>query len=144
MFRGVRMKKFMLVIFIALFVFTGCSKKRFSTYDEISYTDYKELVANHGTFPLVVGSSTCSACSLFKGTMDAFISKYQVDVRFIDISKLSEDDYKSFMSDINFQSTPTTVFFVDGEQTSVYYRIVGAEDFSSVKKVYEKMGYINE
>ena len=139
------MKKFLVfLVFISIVFVTGCGNKKLSTYHEISYEEYNELVSNGETFPLVIGSSTCSACSMFKPTMESFISKYQIDVRYIDISKLSEDDYKTFMSSVGVSSTPTTIFFKDGEQTSVYYRIVGSESFSGVVDAYTRMGYIGE
>ena len=42
--------------------------------------------------------------------MEKFISDYKVDVRYIDISKLSEEDYNLLKSKVNFDSTPTTIF----------------------------------
>ena len=137
------MKK-VLIVLIGIFCLfcTGCGNNKLSGYSEISFDDYKRLVENKESFPLVIGSSTCSACSLFKPTMESFIKKYQVDVKYIDLSKLSDDERNSLNSLINFESTPTTVFFKDGEQTSVYYRIVGSESFSNVVNMYKKMGYI--
>lgn len=136
------MKKLMLMtILVITILLSGCGKK-LTTYNEIDYVKYTEMMENDESFALVIGSSTCSACSLFKGTMEKFISEYQVDVKYIDISKLSEDDYKLLMSEVNFSSTPTTIFIKDGKQTSVYNRIVGAESYTNVVKTYTKMGYI--
>ncbi|MBP3920534.1 MAG: thioredoxin fold domain-containing protein [Bacilli bacterium] len=136
------MKKIIFMLLITLtIILTGCGKK-ITTYDEIDYEKYKKMMENKETFSLVVGSSTCSHCSMFKGTMEKFISNYQINVKYIDISKLSEEDYKLFMSEIGVKSTPTTVFVKDGKQTSVYNRIVGAESYSNVVKAYTKMEYI--
>ena len=136
------MKKFLVVFIGVMMLFcTGCSKK-LSGYTEISYDDYKKLVENKESFPLVIGSSTCSACSMFKPTMESFIKKYQVEVKYIDLSKLSDEDRQSLGSIVNFKSTPTTVFYKDGEQTSVYHRIVGSVGLSDVVDAYKKMGYI--
>lgn len=139
------MKKFLCVLMI-LFVFfiSGCGSKKMTTYHEISYEEYLTMIDNKESFPLVIGSSTCSACAMFKGTMESFISKYQVDVRYIDISKLSEEDYGKFMTAINFNSTPTTIFVEDGKQKSVYQRIVGADSYSNVVSTYKKQGYIGD
>jgi len=123
---------------------TGCGSKKLSTYTEISYDEFNNMVNDKKSFPLVIGSSTCSACSVFKPTMESFIKKYQVEVFYIDLSKLSEDDSNNLNSVINFKSTPTTVFFKDGLQTSVYYRLVGSESFSNVVDAYKRMGYIGE
>lgn len=139
------MKKFVLVLcFCVFFLVTGCGSKRLSTYTEISYDEFNNMVNDKKSFPLVIGSSTCSACSVFKPTMESFIRKYQVEVFYIDLSKLSEDDSNKLNSVINFKSTPTTVFFKDGLQTSVYYRLVGSESFSNVVDAYKRMGYIGE
>ena len=102
------------------------------------------MVANKESFPLVVGSSTCSACSLFRPTMESFISDYQIDVRYVDISKLSQDEANSFLSIVGITSTPTTVFYKDGEQTSVYFRLVGNKSSDDVVKAYKRMGYIGD
>ena len=136
------MKRLFLCIMVCFVIFlTGCSKKM-TTYHEISYAEYIDKIKNGDTFPLVIGSSTCSACSLFKVTMDNFISKYQVEVFYIDISKLSEDDYNLLRNDVGFKSTPTTLFIENGKHTSVYFRIVGSESLSGVLSAYKKMGYI--
>lgn len=127
---------------VSLFFITGCGNKKLTSYDEISYGEYLELIEDKKTFSLVVGSSTCSACSLYKNTMEKFIEKYQVNVKYIDITKLSEEEYSLFRSEINFTSTPTTIFIEKGQHTSVYDRIVGAETFSKVVSAYSKMGYI--
>ncbi len=138
------MKKFFIMFVISLFLFTGCSKSKLTTYTEISYDDYVNMMDNGESFPLVIGSSTCSACSMFKGTMESFISKYQVNVRYLDISKLSDEQFNLLKSEINFSSTPTTIFVENGKHTSVYYRIVGSENLSNVVKAYTKMGYLKE
>lgn len=134
------MKKFMILLFLMLIFVVGCGKR--TTYDEISYKEFNELVENKKSFPLVIGSSTCSACSLFRPTMEAFISKYNIDVKYIDISKLSEDESNYLMSYVGFKSTPTTIFFEDGKQTSTVYRIVGSVSMDEVVSAYKRMGYI--
>ena len=139
------MKKFFLIFLMVMCVFfTGCGKKKLTTYHEINYDDYKKMIENKESFPLVIGSSICSHCAMFKPTMELFISKNQVDVKYIDLSKLSEDDSNKLSSVINFKSTPTTVFFKDGLQTSVYHRLVGSENFRNVVDAYKRMGYIGE
>lgn len=139
------MKKFFcLIMVMVVFLISGCGSKKLTTYTEISYQDYVSMMENKESFPLVIGSATCSACSLFKGTMESFISKYQVNVRYIDISKLSEEDYNSLMTEVNFSSTPTTIFVENGKHTSVYQRIVGAESLSNVVSAYKKQGYIGD
>ena len=136
------MKKFLICLFIFLLCITGCGSNKTGKYDEISYAEYVELKDNKESFPLVIGRTGCSACAMFKETMESFIEKYNVDIKYIDISKLTKEESNMLASEINFESTPTTVFFKDGKQTSVYYRIVGSAVISDVVSAYKRMGYI--
>lgn len=137
------MKKFLfLIVFMFLFV-TGCGSNKINGYDVIDYDEYVSLKENNQSFALVIGRTGCSACEMFKGTMESFIKKYDVDVRYIDIANLSDEQSSKLASELNFDSTPTTIFFKDGKQTSVYYRIVGAQSISNVVDAYKRMGYIN-
>lgn len=137
------MKKFILCLILTIALsLTGCGKK-LSTYEQISYADFMKKIENKESFPLVVGSSQCSHCADFKITMEKFISDYQVTVYYIDILTLSTDEYNEFITHVNFGgSTPTTVFITDGEEKTVYNRIVGALSYSKVETKYKSAGYI--
>lgn len=136
------MKKFLFCILVLFLFVTGCSGNESKGYTKIDYDEYVRLKENGETFPLVIGRTGCSACEMFKGTMESFISKYGVDVKYIDIADLTDEQKSKFSSEINFESTPTTVFFKNGKQTSVYYRLVGAQPISNVIDAYKRMGYI--
>lgn len=137
------MKRYLLVVVAVLAVFlTGCGSK-LKTYTNLNYVEYLEKQNNKETFPLVIGSDTCSACKLFKGTMESFIKEYQIEIFYIDISKLSEDEYNYLKSQVSFSGTPTTVFFKDGLLTSYYNRIDGAESYSKVVDIYKNNNYID-
>lgn len=136
-------KVIFLCCFLGFFFVTGCGNKKLEGYNTIDYSEYVKLMEDNKTFSLVIGSSTCSACSMYKGTMEKFIEKYQVDVKYIDISKLSEEEYGLLKSEINFSSTPTTIFIREGKHTSSYDRIVGAEMISKVVSTYRRMGFID-
>lgn len=142
--RGVLMKKFLVILSFVLIFVTGCGTKKFTTYDEINFNDYKNLIDNKASFPLVIGRTGCSACELFKPTMEKFISKYNIDVKYVDISKLSEDDKNEFSSLVGFQSTPTTIFVHDGELVSYYHWIIGSETLNNVVNAYKREGFIGE
>lgn len=135
-------KLYYLIMVLFVFFFVGCGSKELTTYDEINYQEYVNLMENDETFSLVIGSSTCSACALYKSTMERFINKYQINVRYIDLTKLSEEEYNLLRTEINFSSTPTTIFVEKGNHTSVYDRLVGSANFSNVVSAYTKKGYI--
>lgn len=135
------MKKIILASMLLVLFVCGCSQK-LSGYTEISYNKLLKKMENGDTFPLVIGSSECSACANFKIVMDQFISKYQVEVFMIDILELSDDEYSQLKTDTSFSGTPTTVFYKDGQLTSFYNRIDKSETLEVVKDYFRNNGYI--
>lgn len=140
---SVKMKKIFMILMICLIVFCTACGNKLKTYTVISYDEYLEKVDNDETFPLVIGSAECSACGMYEGTMEIFIEKYQVEVFFIDISKLSTEERVNLNTQINYDGTPTTVFIEEGNLTSYYNRIDGAVSLSSVENYFKINNYID-
>lgn len=136
------MKKILFLVVCSFWILTGCKDRKLTTYDVINYDKYVEMIQQKETFSLIIGSSTCSACSLYKGTIERFINEYQVDIKYIDLSMISEEEFNLLQSEINFSSTPTTIFIKEGKHTSIYDRIIGAESYGGIVSKYKKMGYI--
>ena len=127
---------------LSLVVTVGC-KKKLTTYTEITYDEFKQMIENKESFPLFVGSSQCSHCDDYKITLNEFIKDYQVKVYYIDIVKMEKEQYNEFLTYVNFGgSTPTTVFITDGVEKTVYNRIVGALSYSKIESKFENAGYI--
>lgn len=139
------MKKVLTVLFtliISTIFISGCSQEELKDYTEISYSTFISKKENKEKFPLVIGSSECSACANYKIYMDQFIKKYQVEVFLIDISKLSDEEYATLKTEISFTGTPTTVFYEDGKLTSFYNRIDQVEPLSVITEYFKKNKYI--
>ena len=130
-----------LTIVLTTVFLTGCSPK---TYNEISYQDLTDMLNNKEDFVLVIGSETCSACQSFRPTMEKVIKKYNLDIKYIDISKLSEEDESELVSKFAFSGTPTTIFITNGKEENTHNRIVGNEKYSKVVEKLTKNGYIKE
>ena len=136
-----KVNKIIIVMFF-MFIFTGCSSLK--TYDEITYSDYKQMVDDKESFILFIGSSQCSHCTNYKKTLNNVIKKYNVDIKYIDIASLDDDDLSAFKSHVSFSGTPTTIFISKGKEKNHYNRIVGDQDYSGVVEKLEKNGYIKE
>ena len=126
---------------MTVFFTMACSKK-LTTYTEISYSDFNKKIENKESFALFVGSSNCSHCDDYKITLNKLISEHQIEVYYIDVAKMTNDEINEFKTVINFSGTPTTVFITDGVEKTVYNRIVGALSYSKVEDKFEKAGYI--
>ena len=131
------MKK-ILIILCALFL-VGCSNPK---YTEISVTQFQEKLDAKESFILVIGSDTCSACKSYEPTMQKVMKDINLEIFYINFHVLSDEDYSKIYSSYVVISTPTTLFFKDGVETSTYDRIVGAVDYDEVIKKLEKLGYI--
>lgn len=130
-----------LVFISALLILSGCNKK-LTEYTEITYSYFNNKKESGDTFPLVIGSSSCSACAMYKPVMEQFISDYQVEVFYIDLSKLTNDEYNKLKTEISFSGTPTTVFYENGKLTSFYDRIDQAVSIDEVITKFKEKGYI--
>ena len=138
------MKKIITLITIVLCTIglTGCNK--YTTYTELNYEGLQNKLNNKDTFVIVFGSSTCSACATYKKTMETVIKDNDIEIFYLGLDKLTEDEYSKIYSKYVIQSTPTTVFIKDGTETTTYDRIVGAAGYSSVIENLKKHGYVGE
>ncbi|MCM1370688.1 MAG: thioredoxin family protein [Clostridium sp.] len=118
----------------------GCTK--YDGYVEISYSELEKSIENKETFPLVIGSATCSACELYKPTMEHFIKKYNIKVYYLDIDKLTDEEHIKLKGLVSFDSTPTTVFYKDGKLLHSSRWIIGAADTNGIIESFKSNGYI--
>lgn len=138
---GDRMKKILIILF-SVFMITGCGDK-LRTYTEITFAEYANMIENKETFILLIGQPNCSHCADFKPTIEKIIKKYQIEVKYIDISKLSDKEYSILKNKTFVSGTPNTVFIKDGK-LDTRAKIGGAKSYNAVVNALKKVGYINE
>lgn len=119
------------------------STNKLTTYTEITFDEYAKMIENEETFILLMGQPSCSHCADFKPTIEKVIKKYQIEVKYIDISKLSDKEYSILKNKTFITGTPNTVFIKEGKlDTSA--KISGAKSYEAVVNALKKVGYINE
>lgn len=141
------MKK-ILITFIGIITLLTVGCKR-GSIEEITFDDYTRMVENEETFILFIGSSTCSRCAEFKITVEEVINNYDVHFKYLDIANLGDDQRESFVGDIRFEGTPTTVFIEAGVDNSCNLfncdgskRIEGALTYEETVQILKNKGYI--
>lgn len=135
------MKK-LIICTLALFLVAGCGGK-IKSYEEISYQEYTKKVEKKENFILYIGSDTCSHCQEFTPTLKKVIKKHQIDIKYINISNLSTNEYAILRNKTKVQGTPTIVFFHNGVVDSGNAnKIQGSVSMSEVEKVLKRKGYI--
>lgn len=118
-------------------------KNKLTTYTEITFDEYSKMIENNETFILLMGQPNCSHCKDFKPIIEKVIKKYQIEVKYIDISKLDEKDYSIIKNKTFITGTPYTVFIKDGKLDTTA-KIKGAKSYDAVIDAFKKVGYINE
>lgn len=138
------MKKILLtiILFISACTLSGCGS--LTTYDEISYTELKSMLEKKQDLILFIGSESCSACTSFKPTVNKVVKEYQIDIKYLDISKLSDKDSSELQAKFPFSGTPTTIFITNGKEEKTYNRISGNQRYSKVVQKLKDNGYIKE
>ena len=124
----------------------GCGR---GSVEEITFSQYEQMMENKESFILFVGSKTCSHCTEFKITLERVIEDYNVDFKYIDISNFNADEKKIFSENIRFDGTPTTVFIQEGKDNSCRLmscddtkRIEGAQNYDTIVEILKNNGYI--
>ena len=134
------MKKILLLIVI-IFI-SGCGVLK--TYDEVSYKKLNNMLDKKESFILFIGSSTCSACSSYKITLNKVVKKYGVDIKYIDLSKLSDKEKSEITSVFPISGTPATIFIEKGVEKDTYNRIDGNVRYSKIIEKLKENGYVKE
>lgn len=139
------MKKVLLFL-ICIFLLVGCDFKNL-TYSDYTYLTYSELetkLDNKDTFVLVIGSDTCSACAVYEDTMKKVIKENNIEIFFLNLNKLTDEERDKAHSKYVYKYTPTTVFIKSGEEIGTYTRIVGAAEYDDVVAKLKQLEYIGE
>ena len=86
--------------------------------------------------------SDCSACTMLKPKLEEVAKEYNIKIKYIDTSSLTEDEYNEFSNMVYVKGTPTIIFYENGEEQTVATRIVGAVSKDKLITKFKDMGYI--
>lgn len=132
------MKK-VLMLLVSVLLLTGCS---FGTsLKKITYDELNQKMKNKETFVLYIGSKDCSHCAEFKPTLETVIKKYKLEVYYIDMSLVSEEQYNAVKEKTGLNGTPTVLVVEKGKSKSTD-RIVGTKDEESVIEFFKEINII--
>ena len=120
----------------------------------IGYSEYKKLVDSKSTFIVTIGQTGCSHCIAVKPVLNRIAGKYNIDINYIDITKLTEEDSSSLVSGLKnlgysdseyLESgsfgTPLTLVVKEGK---IVDYINGETTNSKFVKMFKSTGIISE
>ena len=126
-------------LILVIFLVSGCSK---SNLEKISYKEYKNLIENNETFVLEVMRTDCSHCQTLKPKLEEITKEYDIKIKYINLNTLTEKELDDFIEIINTDSTPTIIFYEDGEEKSMATRLIGSAPKNKIITKFKDMGYI--
>ena len=112
-------------------------------FNEIKYKEVIEKIENDESFILVISQTECSHCNSYKPKIEKVANNHKLNIYYIDVDLLSDEDYDSFKSYISFDGTPATVFIKNGEETSAATRINGDASTEKIEKKLKSNGFID-
>ena len=121
--------KIIILVIICIAVLTGAfivdRVLNKSYLKELKFDELIEKIDNDETFMFLISQTQCAHCISFKPKLSDIAKEYKLDIYYIDVDLLTDEEKSTLKSYVNFDSTPVTVFIKSGEETSAATRIVG-------------------
>ena len=131
------------IAIISVLIINSQNTKTPGEFMQTTYSEIQEMTANKESFVLVVSQSTCSHCATYKPKIKAISKEYGLDMYYIDIDL--EDKKGEFLQQFKLSgATPTTLFFKNGTETSVFNRLEGDLPNTMVIEKLKELGFISE
>lgn len=109
----------------------------------LNYNEIIDKVNNKDSFVLCVSASDCIHCQDYKPKLKSIANKYNIEIFYTDVDTFSEENYERFKTEFSFDgSTPTTIFFNDGEEKTTATRIEGDVSTEKIINKLKKNGFI--
>lgn len=130
-----------LIVLVGAFIADRIMGK--SYFSDIQYKELMEKIENKEDIVLLISQTTCTHCISFKPKLEEVANKYKVNIYYIDVDLLSDDESAELKSHVNYSSTPATVFLKDGEEKTAANRINGDASKEKIEKKLKSNGFID-
>lgn len=128
---------FILILFLVIDNIIG---KKFLV--EIKYEQLAQKIDNGDTFVLVISQTTCSHCADYKPKIAEVAKKYKLEMYYIEVNLLDEDERNEFKKHFNYSGTPQTIFVIDGYEKTAANRINGDASTDKIISKLKSNGFI--
>lgn len=128
------------IVLLLIVITTGCkNKNKISNLNE-----YKSLIENKETFILEIMKTNCTYCEKIKPKLEEIKKEYNIDIKVINISNLSEEDNNELLQITGYSGTPTIIFYNDGIELTKSSRINGNASKEYIVSKMKTNGFITE
>ena len=140
-------KKMILLIVCCVVVLIGAiiADKMLSKsyFIELKYDKVMEKINNKESFVLLLSQTTCSHCKDFKPKLKKVANNYKLNVYYLEVDLINEEENNELKKLFNFNGTPTTVFVINGEEKTAATRISGDASEEKIIAKLKSNGFID-
>ncbi len=111
---------------------------------EVKYNEIIEKIKNKEDFIVLISQTTCSHCASYKPKLESVANEYKIEMYYVQVDLLNEEESIEFESYLNYDGTPATLFIRDGEEKTVASRINGDSSITKIKNKLKANGWIQE
>lgn len=131
-----------IVILIAHSIIQNQNRKNYGIR-QLTYTEIRKKQLNKENFILIVSRKNCSHCISYKPKVERIAQDNQIIVYYIDLETVKDEE--KFLKEFKLKgSTPTTLFFKNGKETSILNRIEGDLKEELIITKFKEMGFIEK
>lgn len=106
-----------------------------SFFEEISATEFKQMVSDNQKYVFFIGRDTCPACQNFKPIAKEFSSKEQINIYYVNSTYFSDSDWNIISSIVKVDYIPTIVI---SENSNILYNEHGVKSYEQLKNIMEE------
>lgn len=114
-----------------------------SYFKEIKYDELIEKIENKEDMVLLISQTTCDHCASYKPKLEEVANEYKIEVYYIEVNLLDDEEVAKIKSYVNFSTTPMTVFLKNGEESTAANRINGNSSKEKIIKKLRSNGFID-
>ena len=134
-----------LLLLLFIFIVYDTLKRKDTNKDYITYINVSKLeekIKNKDDFILVFTQEGCSHCTTYHDVINQVIKEYDITIYDINLTKLKESEIETLNNLVHISGTPTTIFYIDGEEQTTLNRINGSASKDDLVKKLKKLEYI--
>ena len=140
-------KKIIILVSICIVVLIGAiitDRSVSKTYfNKIEFDDLIKKIENDETFIFVISQTTCTHCATYKPKLEQAANDYKLEIYYIDVDLLSDEENTKLKSYVSYEGTPVTIFLKDGEETSAITRINGDASREKIDRKLKSNGFVD-
>lgn len=139
------MKKIITFTLLLTFIIylTGCSNSK--NLEQISFGEFYSMIESKESFILELSQEGCSHCAVFNPRFEKVLEEYNIAAKYLDVSKISEEQYNKFIEEFNDNEdigTPTVLFIEEGREKTTMNRLSGEPSEKEIIRKLKQNNYI--